>query len=540
MQAIKRGPGQQESSYLAAVRLERQTPNEITEAAVTVRAATSNAPKHLPVGQSIVRGALALLTTQPLTWGASLLTAMLLPRLIGADALGQLAIVVTITGLASTICVLGISEYLVRRFAQRPQTRRRDAGIALCVQTLTSCSGAMLIGLIGWLVPSSIVNYPLLLVALLPMVGAPAQTVLLSSFRGGEKHKSYAWFNAVSVVVSSVATVLVLLAGGNIVMATGTGGALAIACTLGAWKLSGIRPLLPRLERSLLSDFGEFIRGGFPFVTWQLTLLTYGQVDRVLMGIFVPTAEVGWYAAAYQIIGIVVFVPTLVIAPLFPALSRSVENPDALRKTIAQTLRVLLLLMVPLGAGTIVAAPLVPRLLGWPSDFENAVPLMTILALHLPIVAVDMVLGVVLMAINKASRLVFVGILAAGFNVTANLVLIPYFQHAVGNGAIGSSIVTVLTEVLICVGAVTLIPKRLLDPSIAWETVRVAGAGIAGAVVGLTLAPILAATFNVLLVALGLAGLFTAITFVGVAALLRALTLDDLRLLTARLPGSKH
>ncbi|HEX8967490.1 MAG TPA: hypothetical protein VF937_06405, partial [Chloroflexota bacterium] len=201
---------------------------------------------HLPIGQSITRGALALLSTQPLTWGASLLTATLVPRLLGAQLLGELAIVVTIASVGSTLAALGISEFLVRRFAQQPQALRRDAGIALFVQTGAACLTALSFALALHLPVISFANYPLLLVGLLPVLGAPLQTVLLSSFRGREKHGSYAWTNAISVALSSGGMVLVLIAGGGVVLATAVGGALGIMTSLVAWRLSGVRPLLPR------------------------------------------------------------------------------------------------------------------------------------------------------------------------------------------------------------------------------------------------------------------------------------------------------
>src|SRR5437660_9685004 len=101
------------------------TPTEGDEAA-DPRAGSASG--HVSVGESVTRGALALLSTQPLTWGASLLTTILGPRLLGAEALGQFTIVFTIATLAATGTSLGVSEFLVRRVAQSPRTLRQDAG----------------------------------------------------------------------------------------------------------------------------------------------------------------------------------------------------------------------------------------------------------------------------------------------------------------------------------------------------------------------------------------------------------------------------
>src|SRR5207247_8960317 len=97
-----------------------------------------SAPGHAPVGGVLTRGALSLLSTQPLTWGASLLTTIAGPRLLGAEALGQFTVVFTIATLAATGTSLGVSEFLVRRVAQSPATLRQDAGVALLVQMIVT------------------------------------------------------------------------------------------------------------------------------------------------------------------------------------------------------------------------------------------------------------------------------------------------------------------------------------------------------------------------------------------------------------------
>lgn len=511
---------------------------EESSAAATINEALLAETPRPAVGQSLLRGALALLSTQPATWAVSLISATAVPRLIGADALGQVAFAVTIVTLATTVTSFGITDYLVRRIAQQPATLRRDLGLALTVQMAAACLAAVLIAIVGPRVLGDRIDARLLWAALLPLLGAPAQTVLLSSFRGREQHLSYAWFSAAGFVLYTVGGLVVLLVGGNIVQSTATCGILSIAVTAVAWKLSGVRPIFPRLNRPLLLDATRLLRRGAPFLCWALTLAAYGSIDRVLLGLFVSSAEVGWYAAAYRIVAIPVFIPNLITAPLFPALSRSHDQPETLRQTIAHTLRLVLLLNIALTAIIIVASPMIPSMLGWPPEFSGAVPLMAILSLHLPIVAVDMVLGVVIMAVRREAKWVFVGIAATVFNVVANGVGIPFFQRVFDNGAISASIVTVCTETLMFVGAVILIPKSLLDACLIWKAGRLMMAGACGALLGNAVLFILLAQAVVPAVAVGASVAVVAMIYVGVAVLLRALTLDDadtvLRLMSTR------
>lgn len=478
----------------------------------------------ISVGESVTRGALALLSTQPLTWGVSLLAIIAVPQLLGAEALGQYTIAVSIATLGFTGFNLGLPDYLVRHFAQRPASYRRDVSVALALQTLTTAIGAVLLALVIPLVGVSVGDVRVLYVALIGMIAMPAQSVLLSSFRGREQHGRYAWVNAASVTVATVGGILVLMAGADVLVYATTVASLTIGITVIGWTFSGMRPRPFCVDLSLLNDCREFIRGGLPFLVGNLALSVTGGIDRVLLGLFAPVAEVGWYAAAFRVIAVPIFLPNLIITPLFPALSRSASDPEVIRRTLRQTLRVILLVMVPLNAGIIVVAPAIPALLGWPADFENAIPMMMVLSLQLPIVAVDMVLGVVLMAIGRQGPWVTAQIAAAALKVAFNLLAIPLFESAFGNGATGASIVTIIMELVMFGFAVILIPKQLLELRSAWEALRIVVAGGATVAVGATLLP----------VAFPLAVLGGAVAYVVVAVVLRVLTMQDVHYLVGR------
>jgi O-antigen/teichoic acid export membrane protein len=491
---------------------------QVSSEPLTDEALTDEAPTP-GVSDSVARGALSLLSTQPLTWGASLLAATVMPRLLGADLLGQVTFVSTLALLGSAITGFGIADYLVRRVAQRPHTMRRDLGLALCVQNVTTVVGALAIAFVLPRVTSTIVDTRILLLGLIAMVAAPTQTALLSAFRGSERHQHYAWFNAALQVATSVGAAVVLLTGGTVFQSLAVSGGLLVLVIVMGWKMSGIRPTFPTIDTAMLRDSQDLVRGGLPFVAWTLTQMAYTQLDRLLLGGLASTAEVGWYAASARIIAIPIFVPTLVITPLFPALSRSAHDPVVVRRSVAQALKVVLLLTVPLSAGTFAVAPRIPSLFGWPADFENAVPLMRIMAMQLPLVSVGMVLGATLMSIGRERRLVILALVATLFSVTANVILIQLFERAVGNGGVGSALAMVMSEVLMLIGALLMIPKNLLDPGSARDAIRICLAGVAIMAAGLVLEPI----------SLWLCIAGGAVVYVCVGAVVRAFSLEDLR-----------
>jgi O-antigen/teichoic acid export membrane protein len=253
--------------------------------------------------------------------------------------------------------------------------------------------------------------------------------------------------------------------------------------------------------------------------------MAYSQIDRLLLGAMAASSELGWYAAANRIATIPIFIPTMIITPLFPALSRSLQQPQELRRGVAQTLRYTLFLTAPLAAGTIALAPAIPPLLGWPADFANSVRPMQILALQLPLISSGMVLGATLMAVGRERRMVGLATVATALNVALNLVAIPASQHVFGSGAIGAAVVSVVSETVMLIGAIAFLPTGLLDPGVLWVAIRITSAGVAVAVVAsacLSVAGMMAS------VAAG------ATTYVALTVPMRILGIEDVRLLTSR------
>jgi hypothetical protein len=215
----------------------------------------------------------------------------------------------------------------------------------------------------------------------------------------------------------------------------------------------------PRVWRTI-------VLGGLPFFGWSAALLVYGQIDISMLKVMAGNAQVGWYSAAYRIISVPVFLPTIVISALLPALSseRVFDSPQ-FRTLASRSIRLVAAVGIPACAGTILLAQGLLRVLHYPHSFDQATPLIVILALHMPVVGVDMVLATAIIAIGRQRAWTLVGIIAAIFNLLMNLWAIPYTLRHYGNGAIGAAAVTVLTELLTLAGALVLRPRTVFTRS---------------------------------------------------------------------------
>jgi hypothetical protein len=84
-----------------------------------------------------------------------------------------------------------------------------------------------------------------------------------------------------------------------------------------------------------------------------------------------------------------------------------------------------------------------------------------------------------------------------------------------------------------CVGALVLIPKRLLDGAVAVHAAQLTLSGIVAALIGLgVLTPLMTAV--PIIVALAIAGACSSVMYLAGALVLRAITWDDVQPLLAR------
>jgi O-antigen/teichoic acid export membrane protein len=464
---------------------------------------------------SFLRGGLSLLATQPVTWGASLLVAVLVPHYLGDANLGKYAVAWTIAQIVGVLATCGVPSYITRRIAQEPGRIHEISSNAL-VMAVGLSIGIVAIGLVvAW----PIVGYTdtvgiLLALGLVWVLCTTPQQVLTALLMGQERHARYAWLGAGSLVVTTIASIGVLALGGGVLGYMAAGVLAAAGVTLFSWRTSHVKLALSKVRRGRML---EIARGGAPFLAWDLTLRVHSEIARVLLAILSRDAVVGWYAAAGRIIAIPLFIPTLITMPLLPALSRA-QNLAQLQTALRHALAAVLLLTIPCSAIIAGVAPAVPDLFHWPLEFQHSIPLMMILALQQPLVGIDMVLGTALIAQHREHRWLQVFMLAAASNVALNALLIPLADHLWANGAIGSSIVSIVSESVMLAGALILLPRGTVGRESLYLAVRVILAGVA----------LFAVTSTLLSISLPLAALAGGLTYAAAALLLRAVTISEL------------
>ena len=220
------------------------------------------------------------------------------------------------------------------------------------------------------------------------------------------------------------------------------------------WKkfLQNIKNIESNSELIKLKElWNEAITLGLVLFLIQL----YFRIDTIMLGLLVSESEVGLYSVAVNLVEGTFFIPTIVMAAIFPGLSQAKHFSLYFRKGI------LLLTLSGIFAGSAIffLAEWIIHLF-FAAEFQNSAEILQILALAIPLVFWGHLMTQSLVALDH--NRIYLGITAGGvlLNVLMNFWLIP--EH----GALGAAVATVITEALIPLSCFIMIIKHQLSSAL--------------------------------------------------------------------------
>jgi O-antigen/teichoic acid export membrane protein len=403
----------------------------------------------------------ALLVAQFATAAISIVVLILAPRRLGDEQFGELTVATTYLTFFTLLALAGSNIFLVKSIARDPST---VGSYVVNTFAMKVCLGAVLtvvaVGLAQLLGYSDRLCV-LITIGCVGMVTVALNDAITAGLQGLERMARPAMWSIAQQYVTSGLGILVLLTNRGLIL---------YAITLSCFGLVSLIPnmmyLWPELRGNLSIRFPVWktvFVGGLPFATWAAVSLIYGSIDILMLEKMTNDATVGWYGVAWAWVGFPAFFSAHVVTVFLPSLSSrgTGDSPD-FASLANRALRLVIFVGAPAAAGiALVAQPMLAFL--YPPAFQNAVAPLRILALHIPFVAMDMILGIALVARDRHKQWLAVGCIAALFNPLINLGLIPLTVSHFSNGAIGAAIATVATEALMMAGAIRLRPRGVLD-----------------------------------------------------------------------------
>lgn len=377
-----------------------------------------------------------------------------LARSLSRTAFGELALALTILGLAGSLTDLGMNEIAVREMARAPELRAQIAGALAAAQLITG----IILALIGVAAAFALMTdhdarlMVIFMMATLPLGAASGLTVVFEA----RLRPELVIVPTLTQNVIWLAVVLVLAATGGPLALYGVGflGAAVAQAAVTLVFLAGLSDVSFAGAGHMIAELLKF---AWPIGLAGMFVTAYYRIDAVLLFHYRGATATAYYSAAYQVIDVLQIVPITVSSVLLPFLAgaeRAAGSVARARRAFDLAVALLVAVAVPVAVFGIILAPGLVTLVYGGAYHRSVVLLQILLPAFIPIC-----LGYVF-----TSQLILHGLLrpyiaitfaGAVLNITANAIGIPLW------GAPMAAWSTLGTEVVVLSAIVVVVRSRL-------------------------------------------------------------------------------
>lgn len=454
-------------------------------------------------GQRVARNLAALFGGQAITWTMTLIWTLIVPRALGPGAFGILVSAQSVAGVLGIVLGMGTRNYLVRETVIDRPAGPTLVGTAmvlrLTVAPIVGLAAVVWAHLAHYGHDATVVLYLITAMTILTLLTEPLQ----AAFQAIERMKYLAFADIVNKSAQSIIGIALVLLGFKVVGIAANMAIMAVVVLLLTfWWL---RPHFQIDIRTNLSRMAHMTKQSVAYWAFGLFGMIYFWIDTIMLSLMTRPEVVGWYGASTQLFQTLMFLPVLVQTAWLPRMVAAfVTGRRELVRTARAPVELVLVIGLPLAAGiALIANPLIHVVYG--PKYGQAVPVMIVLAICIPLIYLNIVLASVLLAAKRQIVWTVVMAGAAVVNPLINLVLIPLTEQRYHNGAIGAAISLVLTELLMDVVGFLLVGRHVFDGRMVKRCslvllASVAMAGVAYAARPLGTAESLAAGFATLVI----------------------------------------
>ncbi|MEZ4592537.1 MAG: flippase [Chloroflexota bacterium] len=412
--------------------------------------------------KTIAKNASALMLSQLITWAMAFVLMIFLPRYLGAVGVGKFQLATSLWAIVGIVVSFGIDTYMTKEIARVPEKLNQLFSAAVVLQI-----ALFILGTGGMALYVQVAGYPedtILIIAIIGIATLLGQLSIASraALSALERMEFVSLADVIGKGIATLLSIIFLLLGYDIVT-------IALISVLGnvanlvvqLVSLHRVQPLhFHRVDFSLALDV---LKSGFPFLILSGFLVFYAQVDIIIISLLVNEEALGWYGVADRFFTTFLFIPTVFVAAVFPALSR-MHKDDSEKATRVSRLGfdLLLLTAVPLGFGLIaISDPLIALIFG--PGFAESSPILKVFGVVLILTYQNILIGSFLITSDRQRPWSKIIIIATIISIPLDLVLVPWCQTVFNNGAIGGAIAFVITEAFMLIGGIRLLPPGTLD-----------------------------------------------------------------------------
>jgi O-antigen/teichoic acid export membrane protein len=426
----------------------------------------------------LVQNTLYLTASQILAMPLSILTTAIATRYLGSEAFGYVY-------LSMTLCAFGFQFVGWGHENVLPAVVARNHSVA----------GTMLGSSLVWRGAASIVAYLILAFACFLLnypselqwaLALSAVFMALTSFvqsckdtiRGLERTDIPAFIHVWQQLLTVIIVFVVMRLGGQLraaLLAHCAAAAIVLVATLPSLRSLGVGNLSMRWSTitSLFSD-------GTPFVLFGLAMVLQPNIDALFLSKLAPVEVMGWYGVSRRLVGTLLLPATTLIGALYPTLCRlHATDQESYARTANGALRSVAVLAVPVA----VCCGLYPEVgvtMFGRASFGPAEDNLRVMSVFVALVYFSMPLGTTILAAGKQRAWGAVQCLCVAASLVLDPILVPIFQRQFGNGGLGLCLAAVLTEAMMIVAGLALLPRGIVDSKLkrVCALTVIAGAGM--------------------------------------------------------------
>lgn len=361
-------------------------------------------------------------------------------RYLGADGYGILSFAIAFTTIFGILADLGLSTLAVRELSRDKSEINRYVGNIILIKIVLS---VFTLGMIALII--NLLNYPQEVINVVYLFGL---SVVLSSFsqmfysifQAHEKMEYQSLGNLLTNILIFVGIFYGISKGFDVLEFAIIYFITSLIVLVYNFIISVRRFVPPVLMFD--KDFSKFLmKSAIPLSIVIIFSTMYVKIDTVLLSLLQGDVAVGWYNAAYRLIELLQFVPSVYTLAIFPVISNfhssSKKDFEAIYR---KSFKYLIIIGLPIAAVTTVLADKIILIL-FQSGFVESIIALQILIWSVPFMFLSYTAAWIFISMNKQNlllKLTFVGLV---LNIILNLILIPQFSY------IGASVVTVITDV---------------------------------------------------------------------------------------------
>ncbi len=313
----------------------------------------------MKVRRRLVRGSAVVLVATVITTGFSILTGIVVARLLDSpDLLGLLGILASLSSIFATVAGFGLptglTRYVAEHFGGEREATHELIGVSILLSILFAIAAALGMYFASGYLAVSLYGQP----ELIPIFQLGALAIGVSALAGPltavlRGMNKMGWLSSVSLG-NSVATLVlsyvlvmtmgVIGAAWAIVGGAVAGLLLSLVLAVRTPERPDLRPSFPRTRGVLRPIFGYVL----PVFASGFVLLPAWWAAETLLALRVGFADVGLYRLGRGFYGLLTSVPAVIQVPLMPLFAEmEARDPTRINRVFASLMRVALLVTLP-------------------------------------------------------------------------------------------------------------------------------------------------------------------------------------------------